>query len=69
MLISLNLFSLCLNHSSYISHCNPPSSVSKALNGIANCNEIHTGADPGADKGRGTNRLSCRWLGRARLSF
>ena len=24
-------------------------------------------ADPGASKGRGTNRLSYRWLGRARL--
>ena len=26
------------------------------------------GADPRAGKGRGTNRLSCRWLGRARFS-
>ena len=27
-----------------------------------------SGADPGAGKGRGTNRLSCRWLERARFS-
>ena len=27
-----------------------------------------TGADPGVGKGRGTNRLSCKWLGRARFS-
>ena len=27
---------------------------------------LNAGADPGAGKGRGTNRLSCRWLGRAR---
>ena len=26
------------------------------------------GADPGAGKGRDTNRLSCSWLGRARFS-
>ena len=25
------------------------------------------GADPGAGKGRGTNKISCRWLGRADL--
>ena len=29
---------------------------------------IATGADPGAGKGRGTNRLRCRWFGRARFS-
>ena len=27
-----------------------------------------TGADPGTNKGRGTNRLSFRWLKRARFS-
>ena len=26
------------------------------------------GAYPGVGKGRGTNRLSCKWLGRARFS-
>ena len=25
---------------------------------------MYAGADPGAGKGRGTNRLSCRWLGK-----
>ena len=28
----------------------------------------NAGADPGASKGRGTNRVSCRWLWRARSS-
>ena len=27
--------------------------------------QLESGADPGVGKGRGTNRLSCRWLGRA----
>ena len=27
-----------------------------------------SGADPGTGKGRGTNRLSCRWLGKAKFS-